>query len=78
MLQKERKKKKAKMAVTGSSSGQPQFIASSGNRSFSNAPLIDNSDTDQIVVPDVSFFFNYSLFIFCELTLCCYNSLSMK
>ncbi|KAL2617708.1 hypothetical protein AAZV13_08G202700 [Glycine max] len=41
------------MTVTGSSSGQPQFIASTGgSRSFSNAPLIENSDTDQIVVPD--------------------------
>jgi hypothetical protein len=36
-------------------SGQPQFIASTGNRSFSNAPLIENSDSNQIVVPDVSF-----------------------
>ncbi|XP_062154114.1 metal transporter Nramp1-like [Alnus glutinosa] len=33
-------------------SGQPQFIASTGNRSFSNAPLIENSDSNQIVVPD--------------------------
>ncbi|KAL5576120.1 hypothetical protein UlMin_017819 [Ulmus minor] len=40
------------MAVTGSNSGQPQFISSTGNRSFSNAPLIENSDTNQIVVPD--------------------------
>ncbi|KAF7814499.1 Metal transporter Nramp6 [Senna tora] len=40
------------MAVTSSSSGQPQFIASTGNRSSSNAPLIENSDTHQIVVPD--------------------------
>ncbi|KAF4353748.1 hypothetical protein F8388_024317 [Cannabis sativa] len=40
------------MAVTGSNSEQPQFIASSGNGSFSsNAPLIENSDA-QIVVPD--------------------------
>lgn len=45
------------MTVTGSSSGQPQFIAcTGGNRSFSNAPLIENSDTDQIVVPDVGLF----------------------
>ncbi|KAH1240366.1 Metal transporter Nramp1 [Glycine max] len=43
------------MTVTGSSSGQPQFIASTGgNRNFSNAPLIENSDTDQIVVPDTT------------------------
>ncbi|ESW22797.1 hypothetical protein PHAVU_005G182000 [Phaseolus vulgaris] len=40
------------MAVTGSGSGQPQFISSTGNRSFSNAPLIENSETNQIVVPD--------------------------
>lgn len=40
------------MAVMSSNSEQPQFIASTGNRSFSNAPLIENTDTDQIVVPD--------------------------
>ncbi|KAJ1428498.1 NRAMP family [Sesbania bispinosa] len=40
------------MAVTGSGSGQPQFISSTGNRSLSNAPLIENTDIDQIVVPD--------------------------
>ncbi|XP_040969310.1 metal transporter Nramp1 isoform X2 [Gossypium hirsutum] len=38
--------------MMGSNSGQPQFIASTGNRSFSNAPLIQNADTNQIVVPD--------------------------
>ncbi|XWS16538.1 hypothetical protein CRYUN_Cryun34aG0096900 [Craigia yunnanensis] len=38
--------------MTGSNSGQPQFIASAGNQSFSNVPLIQNADTDQIVVPD--------------------------
>ncbi|KAF2321500.1 hypothetical protein GH714_000193 [Hevea brasiliensis] len=38
--------------MAGSTSVQPQFIVSTGNRSFSNAPLIDNSDTYQIVVPD--------------------------
>ena len=42
------------MAAGGSSSGQPQFIARAGNESFSHAPLIENSETDQIVVPDVS------------------------
>lgn len=42
------------MAVTGTTSGQPQFIASTGSQSFSNAPLIENSEYDQIVVPDVS------------------------
>ncbi|XP_075639590.1 metal transporter Nramp1-like isoform X1 [Castanea sativa] len=40
------------MAATGSTSGQPQFIASTGNRSFSNAPLIENPDADRIAVPD--------------------------
>lgn len=43
------------MSVTGSATGQPQFMTSTGNQSFSNAPLIENSDTAQIVVPDVSF-----------------------
>lgn len=43
------------MPVTGSTSGQPQFIASTGNLSSSNSPLIENSDAAQIVVPDVSF-----------------------
>ncbi|GAV72358.1 Nramp domain-containing protein [Cephalotus follicularis] len=38
--------------MAGSVSGQPQFIASTGNRSSSSAPLIDNSNTDQIIVPD--------------------------
>ncbi|KAJ6428274.1 hypothetical protein OIU84_023655 [Salix udensis] len=38
--------------MAGSSSVQPQFISSTGNRSFSNAPLIENSDPEQIVVPD--------------------------
>lgn len=38
--------------MAGSSSVQPQFIASTGNRSFSNAPLIENSDPEQIIVPD--------------------------
>lgn len=42
------------MAVSDTTSGQPQFIASTGNQSFSNAPLIENSDSNQIVVPDVS------------------------
>ncbi|KAL6134235.1 hypothetical protein ACLB2K_066467 [Fragaria x ananassa] len=38
------------MAAAGSE--QPQFIASAGNRSCSNEPLIENSDTEKIVVPD--------------------------
>ncbi|KAI7986797.1 Metal transporter Nramp1 [Camellia lanceoleosa] len=33
-------------------SEQPQFIASTGNRSRSNEPLIENVESDQIVVPD--------------------------
>lgn len=51
------------MAITGAASGQPQFIASTGNRSFSNAPLIENSESDQIVVPDVSLISYLSNFI---------------
>ncbi|OWM81870.1 hypothetical protein CDL15_Pgr007908 [Punica granatum] len=35
----------------GSESQRPQFIESTGNRSFSRAPLIENPD-NQIVVPD--------------------------
>ncbi|XP_021298081.1 metal transporter Nramp6-like isoform X2 [Herrania umbratica] len=38
--------------MAGSNSRQPQFIASTGNQSFSNAPLIQSADTDQIVVPE--------------------------
>ncbi|KAF8021652.1 hypothetical protein BT93_G1947 [Corymbia citriodora subsp. variegata] len=34
-----------------SAPGQPQFIASTGNHGFSNAPLIQDSE-DQIIVPD--------------------------
>lgn len=34
------------------STTQAQFIASTGNRSFSNEPLIENSESGQIVVPD--------------------------
>ncbi|KAL2330881.1 hypothetical protein Fmac_018462 [Flemingia macrophylla] len=40
------------MTVTGSGSGQPQFISSTGNRSLSNAPLIKNSESNQIVMLD--------------------------
>lgn len=54
--EREGQKKKVAMAMASSTSGQPQFIASTGNRSSANAPLIENSDTDQIVVPDVSSF----------------------
>ncbi|CAL1376878.1 unnamed protein product [Linum trigynum] len=38
------------MAISGS--GQPQFIASTGNRSFSDSPLIESLEPEQIVVPD--------------------------
>ncbi|KAK6263772.1 hypothetical protein QUC31_011905 [Theobroma cacao] len=38
--------------MAGSNSRQPQFIASTGNQSFSNAPLIQSADTHQIVVPE--------------------------
>jgi hypothetical protein len=60
------KKKKENMAVSGSSgSGQPQFISSTGNQNSSNAPLIDSdtTNTDQIVVPDVSFAFHSISFL---------------
>ncbi|KAL2330469.1 hypothetical protein Fmac_018050 [Flemingia macrophylla] len=40
------------MTIIGSGSGQPQFISSTRNRSLSNAPLIENSESNQIVVPD--------------------------
>ncbi|KAI7986744.1 Metal transporter Nramp6, partial [Camellia lanceoleosa] len=33
-------------------SEQPQFITSTGNQSHSNEPLIENVESDQIVVPD--------------------------
>ncbi|KAK2973152.1 hypothetical protein RJ640_021365 [Escallonia rubra] len=38
------------MAAVGT--GQRQFIVSNGNGSHPDAPLIDNSDSNQIVVPD--------------------------
>lgn len=43
--------------------------ASGGNTSFSNSPLIENYDSNQIVVPEVSlsFFFGPSLFHFSTL-----------
>ncbi|XP_004486618.1 metal transporter Nramp1 isoform X2 [Cicer arietinum] len=44
---------------SGSGSGQPQFISSTGNRNLSNAPLIETSNTDQIVVPDRSSWKNF-------------------
>ena len=43
-----------KWQVLETESEQPQFIASAGNRNYSNTPLIENSDTEKIVVPDVS------------------------
>lgn len=42
------------MVPPGSAVTQQQFIASTGNRSLSNAPLIEETEVDQIVVPDVS------------------------
>lgn len=42
--------------AASASAGRPQFISSSGgNRSFSNSPLIENSDSNQIIVPEVWF-----------------------
>ncbi|XP_043688025.1 metal transporter Nramp6-like isoform X2 [Telopea speciosissima] len=41
------------MAITGLiSNDQPQFITSTENRACSNAPLIENQDSNQIIVPD--------------------------
>ncbi|KAJ4977109.1 hypothetical protein NE237_002215 [Protea cynaroides] len=41
------------MAITSSTSNvQPQFITSTGNRTYSIVPLIENQDTSQIIVPD--------------------------
>ncbi|XP_043699081.1 metal transporter Nramp6-like [Telopea speciosissima] len=41
------------MAITGSTStAQPQFITSIGNGTSSNVPLIENQDSNQIIVPD--------------------------
>ncbi|KAA8540547.1 hypothetical protein F0562_024534 [Nyssa sinensis] len=34
-------------------SSQPVFIVSTGNGNFQNAPLIENSESDQIVVPEL-------------------------
>uniref|UniRef100_A0A9I9E0F6 Metal transporter Nramp6-like n=1 Tax=Cucumis melo TaxID=3656 RepID=A0A9I9E0F6_CUCME len=47
-------KRNNKMAAGGSGSGQPQFLVRAGDDSFSHAPLIENPETDQIIVPDVS------------------------
>lgn len=58
------------MAAGGPSSGQPQFLARAGDESFSHAPLIENSETDQIVVPDVRinfYFSDYQSFHVCNL-----------
>lgn len=50
--------------MAASTAAQPQFIASTGGiRSSSNEPLIENTENDQIVVPDVSFFFLESFII---------------
>ncbi|CAL0321974.1 unnamed protein product [Lupinus luteus] len=45
------------MVITGS--GQPQFITSTGTQNSSNAPLIENSDAGEIVVPDNSSWKNF-------------------
>lgn len=63
------------LAMAGSSSVQPQFIASTGNRSFSNAPLIENSDPEQIIVPDVSFLLNNQYYYWFSLELPCLHLL---
>uniref|UniRef100_A0A9I9DTL4 Uncharacterized protein n=1 Tax=Cucumis melo TaxID=3656 RepID=A0A9I9DTL4_CUCME len=42
-----------KMAAGGSGSGQPQFLVRAGDENFSHAPLIENPETDQIIVPDL-------------------------
>ncbi|TYK30626.1 metal transporter Nramp1-like [Cucumis melo var. makuwa] len=40
------------MAAGGSGSRQPQFLVRVGDENFSHAPLIENPETDQIIVPD--------------------------
>ena len=42
------------MAAPGSASEQPQFLVRAGDENFSHAPLIENPENDQIIVPDVS------------------------
>ncbi|KAG2324518.1 hypothetical protein Bca52824_007246 [Brassica carinata] len=45
-------------------SERPQFISSNGgNRSFSNAPLIDNSDPTQIIVPEKKSWKNFFAYL---------------
>lgn len=47
---------KEKMSASG---GDSQFISSTGNRNLPNAPLIENNDSDQIVVPDKTSWKNF-------------------
>ncbi|CAE5964747.1 unnamed protein product [Arabidopsis arenosa] len=50
------------MAATGS--GRSQFISSSGgNRSFSNSPLIENSDSNQIIVSEKKSWKNFFAYL---------------
>ncbi|XP_022568053.1 metal transporter Nramp1-like [Brassica napus] len=47
-----------------SASERPQFISNNGgNRSFSNAPLIDNSDPNQIIVPEKKSWKNFFAYL---------------
>ena len=56
------------MATRGSGSGHPQFLVRVGDENFSHASLIENPETDQIIVPDVSLlvFFNVLMVNPCE------------
>uniref|UniRef100_A0A9I9EEQ1 Uncharacterized protein n=1 Tax=Cucumis melo TaxID=3656 RepID=A0A9I9EEQ1_CUCME len=46
------------MAAGGSGSRQPQFLVRAGDENFSHAPLIENPETDQIIVPDSRLIYN--------------------
>ena len=51
--------------MAASASERPQFISNNGgNSSFSDAPLIDNSDPNQIIVPEVWFLKNMVQILF--------------
>ncbi|KAF3536286.1 hypothetical protein F2Q69_00021143 [Brassica cretica] len=50
--------------MAASASERPQFISSNGgNRSFSNTPLIDNSDPNQIIVPEKKSWKNFFAYL---------------
>ncbi|KAA0057654.1 metal transporter Nramp1-like [Cucumis melo var. makuwa] len=51
-------KRNDKMAAGGSGSRQPQFLVRAGDENFSHAPLIENPETDQIIVPDSRLIYN--------------------